>query len=293
MVSSQTVHLKGRRILRNITSAVSLTAITLNLLFWILPLILVAIIALLIPIPAVKRVCSSSLETIYRATVWLDTLWLERVLGLRLIVHGQLPQDRNARYVVISNHRSWFDILLLQAVITTDGPIVKFLIKRELTYVPLIGWIALALNFPRLSRGKHVSSKQADSKAVANATLEFDDNPIALINFAEGTRFTPEKRQNQGSVYQHLLRPRSGGMKILLHNLPKITVIDVTLIYPHDEMNFWRCLSGQLRSIDIHLDYYSAEQITNVDTWLSSLWQEKDNRLKNAMQSGTGTRRLP
>ena len=99
-------------IIKNIVSAISLTAITVNLLFWISPLALVAIISLIVPVAAVKRACNYAIDKIYRTTVWLDTLWLEQVLGLRIVVHGQAPQNKDEQYVVISNHRSWFDIFL-------------------------------------------------------------------------------------------------------------------------------------------------------------------------------------
>jgi 1-acyl-sn-glycerol-3-phosphate acyltransferase len=163
----------------------------------------------------------------------------------------------------------------LQYIVVSQGPIIKFLIKRELIFVPVVGWICLALNFPRLSRGKDKQSRREDYNLVANATMELSRAPIALVNFAEGTRFTPEKHHHQHSPYQHLLLPRSGGMRIMLDSMTDATVLDVTLVYPED-LTFWQCLSGRLNSITVHLSYYPVSDIDNIENWLAERWQTKD-----------------
>jgi 1-acyl-sn-glycerol-3-phosphate acyltransferase len=261
---------------RQFISTVSLSAITLNLLFWIPPLVLVALLKALIRHQASHRLFDMIVDKIYRAAVWFDSFWLFSVLSIELEILGEVPDDRSSNCIVISNHRSWFDILLLQFLIVRKGPLLMFLIKQELIYVPVVGWICLALNFPRLNRGKSELSRHRDYSSVASATQK----PGALMNFVEGTRFTKDKQASQGSEYQHLLKPRSGGFRIMLQNLPEATVFDFTLGYPKDGLTFWQCLSGEHRRYQVHISaFLAADSPEDPVDWLIELWAEKDQLL--------------
>ena len=180
---------------------------------------------------------------------------------------------------MISNHRSWFDIFILHFIITTNGPIIKFLVKKALVYIPIIGWICLALRFPRLNRSKDKSQRKIDYNSVASATSEIRQGTLALLNFVEGTRFTASKKAKQQSPFDHLLKPRSGGLKIMMENLPNTQILDITLAYPNDQINFWDCLSGQVTSIDVYIDSYGPPKIEEINGWLSELWHHKDKRI--------------
>lgn len=262
---------------RQFISTVSLSAITLNLLFWIPPLVVIALLKALIRHQSSQRLFDMIVDKIYRAAVWFDSFWLFSVLGIELEVVGEVPSDRSSNCIVISNHRSWFDILLLQFLIVRNGPLLMFLIKQELIYVPVVGWICLALNFPRLNRGKSEVGRNRDYSSVASATQK----PGALLNFVEGTRFTKKKHASQASEYQHLLKPRGGGFKIMLQNLPETTVFDFTLGYPKDGLTFWQCLSGEHRQYQVHISAFQASDIPEdpVD-WLLARWAEKDQQLE-------------
>lgn len=267
--------------LRHCISAISLTAITVNLLFWIPFLILFALIPALIPVAAVRRGCYFCTDLSYRGAVGGNSFWLQRILGIRMQVTGDLPTSKWQKMLVISNHRSWFDILALQAVIVPHGPIIKFLIKKELIYVPVVGWVCLALNFPRLTRGQKPGGKGKDFDSVTSAVMEMDNSAFALLNFIEGTRFTPAKREQLKSKYQYLLNPKTGSLRLMLENLPHCDIVDVTLIYPTD-MDFWEILSGRLKQLEVHVTCNPADEIKNVKQWVNSRWQEKEARYQRA-----------
>ena len=51
----------------------------------------------------------------------------------------------------------------------------------------------------------------ADLEATRRSCERFATRPTSIMNFVEGTRFTPAKHTGQDSPYTHLLRPRAGG----------------------------------------------------------------------------------
>ncbi|XOV88170.1 MAG: acetyltransferase [Pseudomonadota bacterium] len=268
-------------LMRHAVSTVSITAISLNLLFWFVPLLATAVVQFLARTDRVHRFCHQMAEWIYRSAAGFDNFWLGRVLGIDVRVYGDAPDRRDRSLIVVSNHRSWFDILVLQGVIVSRGPMLKFLIKRELVWVPIVGWICLALSFPRLVRGKSVDGRLADYEAVATASADLKRAPAALMNFAEGTRFSPEKRDRSGADYQYTLNPRSGGLRIMLETLPEADILDATLVYPDEDISFWRCLSGDIRTIEVDLATFRAQDVGDVNDWLRQRWLEKEKRIRN------------
>ncbi len=276
-----------KEIRRHIISTISLSAITLNLLLWIPPLVIIALLKATIKQRHFQAAFDYLVDLIYRAAVWFDSLWLERVLGIQLHISGDLPNHKHDHCIIISNHRSWFDILILQALIVRDGPLLMFLIKQELIYVPVVGWICMALDFPRLNRGKSSQGRSQDYASVASATQRRG----ALMNFAEGTRFTEAKHQLQQSSYSHLLKPRSGGFRIMLDNQPDAPVFDFTLGYPQDGMSFWQCLNGELKEFSVDVSRFSAMDIAPApEGWLAERWAEKDKLLESQRQRSSSAR---
>jgi 1-acyl-sn-glycerol-3-phosphate acyltransferase len=273
---------KLRAIFGHIISCISLTAITINLLIWIPFLVLFAILNL-IPIAAFQQRCYQCTARFYRLAAGGNTLWLTKILKIDFRIHGDLPGISRRPLIVVSNHTSWFDILLLQAVVVPGGPILKFLIKSTLIYVPVVGWICLALRFPRLTRGGSLSKNRKDFKAVTQVAQQTSSQADALLNFAEGTRFTEEKRVLQKSPYQHLLAPKSGGFKTMLNSMGDARVLDVTVGYPIDGDNFWTCLSGSVRKIEVWLEYTDASELGNSKLWLEARWQEKERQLESLL----------
>lgn len=267
---------------------ISISVISLNLLFWTFPLLTVVTVKALVPSPALKRVCHRAVDGIYHGAVAVHSWWIERVLGVDVRIVGQPPAATDQRIVVLSNHRSWFDILVIHDVVTTNGPIIQFLIKRELIYVPIVGWLCLALDFPRLNRGRDEAGRERDYRSIQRASETVKEHPAALLNFAEGTRFTETKHRAQHSPYRHLLNPRSGGLRIMLDSLGEAQVLDVTLVYPDDRLTFWDCLGGAASAVEVHLEYLHSSEIDDVNEWLARRWRLKDQTIDTASIRTTG-----
>lgn len=92
---------------------------------------------------------------------------------------GTLPDDMRRPYVVVSNHESFVDILLISHLPTE----MKWMSKIEMLRIPLIGWMMrLARDIP-LERGDATST----AKALDNARERLASK-VSVMIFPEGTR---------------------------------------------------------------------------------------------------------
>ena len=181
---------------QHLRAATSLAAIALNLAFWSVPLLL------LLPAKAARRArprYRRLTNRIYRAAVRVDNWLLRRVSGAAWRF-DELTLDPHRPHVVLANHRSWADVLLVQSVVATRGPIVNFLTKRELLWVPIFGLIVFAFDFPAVRRRSRpgadpASRREDDRRRVSEAAASLLDSPAAILSFAEGTRFTEARRR--------------------------------------------------------------------------------------------------
>lgn len=276
----------------------SASLIILNTLFWCLTFVPLTILKFM-PVPALQHF--STLGLIQMAENWVkgNSLIMYLTQSTRWDIQGLENLDKQHSYLVISNHRSWTDIFVLQHVFKGRIPFLKFFLKQELIWVPLLGLAWWALDFPFMKRysrdflQKHPELRGKDMETTRHHCEKFKKYPVSVINFLEGTRFKPEKQTKQASPYSHLLRPKAGGVALVLAAMGETLhqVIDVTILYPQNRQGkiFWALLSGQLPEVAVRVrtlpipenvvgrDYLSEpayqEQIQN---WVNGLWQDKD-----------------
>jgi len=220
--------------------------------------------------------------------------------------------DRNHWYLVVCNHQSWADILILQITLWRRIPPLKFFTKQQLIWIPLLGVAMWFLGFPyvrRMSReqiARDPALAALDREATLAACDGFRAYPTSVLNFLEGTRFTAEKHGAQDARFQHLLNPKLGGMSYVVHSLADRLdhVLDVTIRYPQGTPSFWGLLRGDCPSVEFLVQSRPLpESVRNagdpdavraaLGPWVEALWQEKDARLAPVAASwrasGTGT----
>jgi len=281
-------------------ASVALIAITLNLLLWCVPLLL--LLALKVLVPPRRAWLARRAADVYRAAVAMDDWWLGNVSGASW-QQPPLELDADETCVVISNHVSWADIFVLQSVVSRRGPILKFLCKRELAWIPVLGLIFLAFDFPMLRRRArelptrpqgHARDKRSeadrrrgDIERIREACAGLANAPAAMLAFVEGTRFREAKR-DPSAGFEHLLPPRVGGFAAILGALEPlgVTVVDVALVYPEPRPArlFWHFLSGTAGPIDVVVQATPAVVITRegAKSWLERRWADKDALLRSA-----------
>jgi 1-acyl-sn-glycerol-3-phosphate acyltransferase len=245
-----------------------------------------------------------------RTRVMLVLAWLAEhwVAGNNAIFDRRLPTQwdvsgidddlsRDGRYLIISNHVSWVDIFVLYRVFHHRTPFIRFFLKRQLIYFPLVGQACWAMEFPFMRRYSpeylkhHPEKRGKDLETTRRAAQRYRHIPVSILNFVEGTRFTEEKRADQDSPYEWLLRPRIGGFAFILASLGDQLdgVFDVTIAYPRQEVTMWRFVNGRIpritvraRRIDVPPEFMTAAvtepgpERDRLKEWVGGVWAEKD-----------------
>ena len=277
--------------LRGALVAVTVALSTTLLFSLMIPL---ALLKLVVPWTPLRRLTDHGLNAL--ATLWIaiNSGWMALVGRTRWDVRGLDGLNPRGWYLVISNHQSWVDILVLQRTLSRRIPLLKFFLKRQLIYVPVIGLAWWALDFPFMHR-KGGAAGRDDLERTRAACEKFKRVPTSVINFLEGTRFTPAKHDAQQSPYRHLLKPKVGGVAIALGTLGSRfdALLDVTIVYPDGAPTFWQLLSGRLRQVIVDVQQrpipaalasgdYAADPAlrAQVQEWVNGLWRDKDAHIE-------------
>jgi len=114
---------------------------------------------------------------------WQCFWWASAVIGFNPYWHLQVSGleniDRHKTYVVVANHQSLADIVVMYATRMQ----FKWIAKESLFQIPFIGWCLFLTKHIRLSRGKFASIKQAYKEAAY-----WLKNDISVVFFPEGIR---------------------------------------------------------------------------------------------------------
>jgi 1-acyl-sn-glycerol-3-phosphate acyltransferase len=255
------------------------------------------LLKLAIPRPAWREFHSRLL--IRLAEAWIDgnNAILRQTQRIEWDVQGLEGLHRDDWYLVSSNHQSWVDIVVLQRVFNRRIPFLKFFIKQPLIWVPLLGGAWWALDFPFMKRHsaaylvRHPEARNADWTTTRRRCERFQSTPTTILNFLEGTRFRPDKHARQRSPYQHLLRPKSGGLASVLEAMPERlhTLLDVTIVYPDGRSTFLDLFWGRIRRVIVRVrqlpvpaelrggDYRHDPAFRSATkAWVQQIWAEKD-----------------
>ncbi len=250
-----------------------------NLGLWMIPLTILSIGRVILPV--LHRHWQTGIAFCYHGAAGMNSFWMLRVIGVRIKIDGHIGDHPSP--IIISNHQSWFDIPVIHHVVTDHGPMIKFLIKRQLVWVPIVGWLCWMLGFPRLYRGSGQYARQKDYDTLRRFSSSANGDGGGILIFPEGTRFTEEKRQAQGVPYQDLLSPRVGGLRILAGAFPPDTpIVDLTIIYEGGRRPFWDCLHGAVPEIRVVVHHYRLGDIDNLAGWLNQRWADKQTLIDHS-----------
>lgn len=282
----------ARTLLANLRGAVTMVMFVLNTFLWFVPIMVVAIFKLLIPLPAWRVVASRWLMAYGENWISFNTAIIGLTQDIDVQVRGLEGLRRREWYLVISNHRSWVDIVVLQTVLNRRIPFLKFFIKQQLIWVPLLGLAWWAMDMPFMKRNPRMTGK--DLEATRKACEKFRETPTSIMNFVEGTRFSEEKKRERQSPYQHLLPPKAGGVGFVLSAMGGIlhALVDVTIVYAEGSPSMWDLCCGRISRIVVDLqvqpiepwvtegDYQGDRRFrTRFQQWLQGLWAAKDRRI--------------
>ena len=290
-----------------VRGVIAFLLLLLNTVFWCVPLYLLALVRLVLPLKAVRVRIDPWLNEI--ATRWIagNSGWMRLTQRTEWDVEGVAKLPYRGWYLVNCNHQSWVDIFVLQHVMNRHIPLLKFFLKQELIWVPVIGLAWWALDFPFMRRysrkllEKRPHLKGKDIETTRKACAKFRHMPVSVMNFVEGTRFTAHKHDKQGAPYRHLLHPRAGGIAFTLaamgDQLHKL--VDVTIAYPGGIPSYWDFMCGRVKEIKVRVrflpiernlvgDYFNDPEFQQeFQQWLNGIWHEKDQTLDKLLADKT------
>jgi len=286
-------------ILRGCLSALLLV---INTLLLCLPLMFFSLSRFLIPVKSWHRLSTRICIAIAEFWISINSGWMKLTRPMDWQVNGLEGLKKDGWYLVTCNHQSWADIFIVQHLLNRRIPMLKFFLKQELIWVPIIGQCWWALDFPFMKRyskaylDKYPEKRGEDLKATRKACEKFREVPVSVFNFMEGTRYTEAKHKRQQSPFRHLLKPRAGGTGFVLGAMGSQlkTMVNITISYNGPIPTFWGflCGKGDNVSIEIELlpipDHYLGKDYCN-DTafreqfqhWVNELWTDKDNLLES------------
>jgi 1-acyl-sn-glycerol-3-phosphate acyltransferase len=221
----------------------------------------------------------------------------DRTLPTQWVIEGIGDDVRpDGHYLIVANHVSWVDILALYRAFHRRAAFIRFFLKQQLFWAPIVGQACWALEFPFMRRytpeylAKHPEKRGADLATTRKACQRYRNFPVAILNFLEGTRFSTHKHVGQQSPYRHLLRPRIGGISFVLQSLGDQldAMYDVTLAYPPDnDVTLGRFLTGRVPKIIVHARRLALPESFDRDAvkvWIEAVWNEKDALLSELLE---------
>ena len=275
--------------------------LAINTIVCCTPLFVVAIFKLCLPFKPAQRVTDELMRHIHQAWVGNNKRWMDLLGKTRWHIKGLDGLDYEHSYLVTSNHQSWVDIMVLQYVLNKRIRPLKFFLKQELIWVPVIGLAWWALGFPFMKRyskaylAKHPEKKSADLTTTRRTCAKFKNQPVGIFNFVEGTRFTEGKHAEQQSPFRYLLKPKAGGIAFVLDAMGEQlkSIVNVTIHYPGGRPGYWDLLCGNVRDVVVvfeELDIPAEFIGKNYDqdpayklafqSWINQLWEDKDRLLE-------------
>ncbi|MDT8408488.1 MAG: acyltransferase [Wenzhouxiangellaceae bacterium] len=278
--------------------------LSINSIVHILPLLVVAIVKLVLPLRPVRKALESVSMSLAASWIGFNSFLIDRLTSTRIKVSGEIPQACGGHFLVLSNHQSWVDIPVLQKLFNRRLPLLRFFLKSQLIWVPLLGLAWWALDFPFMKRysrekiARHPELAGRDIAATRRACRKFRDIPVSIMNFVEGTRFNEAKKQAAKSPYRHLLPPRAGGVAFVLDAMGDVldTIIDVTIVYPAGRPTMIDLFADRIPEIRVDIrqmpvpdefrrgDYQNDPAYRKrFQEWINSLWRDKDDGIEQML----------
>jgi len=295
-----------KKTLNNVQGTIVFGGLAISTIFWVTPLLAFAIFKLLFPLAGFRRLMTRWIMAMGENWVSCNAAIYGFVNSTHWEVRGLEALSTDDWYLVIANHQTWVDIVVLQTVLNRRIPFLKFFIKQELIWFPLLGMAWWGLDMPFMKRysksylAKNPHKKGKDLEATRKACEKFRYTPTSVINFIEGTRFTQEKKVKRASPFENLLPPRAGGLALALDSMGSMfnAILDITIVYPNGALGFWEMCNGEFEHVIIDIrkrpveswmlegDYVNDRDFRReFHQWLTKLWQDKDERIAAIRQA--------
>jgi 1-acyl-sn-glycerol-3-phosphate acyltransferase len=293
-----------RKIGGHIHAILSTLGLILTTSLCFIPILFIGLFKL-IPNNNWRIICTRCVENISIFWCGINNFYINEIQKTQIEISGINNLKNKDWYLVVSNHQSWLDIVILHRLFNRKIPVLKFFVKDQLKWLPLLGfsWWAMGCPFMKryskeyLARNPHKKGK--DFISTQKAIEAFRQTPASIMSFIEGTRFTPVKRVQQKSPYTHLLKPKAGGISQILGTMGQQinSLLDVTIVYPKHNNSLWDFLCRRIKSIKVNIrsipipsQFTSPKLVQDIQiqndfkNWINSQWAEKDNLIASLQE---------
>lgn len=283
--------------------------IALSTIVHVVPLMAVALTKAMLPSDRLRRASNPLLTGIAESWIGFNGWMVDRFTRAQVRVEMDATLDVHGHYLMLANHQSWVDIIAMQKVFNRRIPLLRFFLKRQLFWVPLLGLAWWALDFPFMGRytprqvAKNPALAGRDIAATRRACEKFRAIPVAIMNFVEGTRFTAGKHAKQASPYRHLLKPKSGGVAFVLDAMGDglHAILDVSIAYPAGTPSLVDLLADRIPEVRVQVrqrpipadlasgDYQNDREFrVHFQQWMNQLWRDKDADMDRLLHAAPG-----
>lgn len=139
---------------------------------------------------------------------WWSDILIRANLGWNVKVSGLENIDKKRTYVIVANHMSLADIIILYQIKSQ----FKWVAKESLFRVPVLGWCMSLAKHIKLERGDFSSIKKVYRKAA-----QWLRQDMSVLFFPEGTRSeTGEMGEFQNGAFKLAIREKRPLLPILI-----------------------------------------------------------------------------
>lgn len=148
--------------------------------FLLVTLLTAPILCLLMVFPFSVRIA------VVRIWINISLGLLHLICGLKYVVEGcdNIPENG---FIIMSKHSSTWETIALQKFF---DPMI-WVVKRELTWIPIFGWGLIALNAIALNRS---IGRKAINQLIEQSKRRMDQGRVLML-FPEGTRVMPKQEK--------------------------------------------------------------------------------------------------
>lgn len=260
-----------------------------------IPIITFGLLRTISPTKRLQKILTHGVEA--SALIWVSVnhFIFRYLLATKIKIIGAEQVDPKKNYLIIANHQSWLDILMLEEALHRRTGFSRYFIKKNLLHIPLAGWACRVLYYPSMQRMtksqliKNPERRGHDIATTRRACQKLKGIYFKLNNFPEGTRFTKQKQAKQHSPYQYLLKPKTGGIAHALNVLQDHLdgILDLTIVFanPPNVAQFFLgadyAITIVIKKLAITSDLIGDYEQDNayrirIQQFVSSLWQEKE-----------------
>ncbi|PPE75387.1 acyltransferase [Solimonas fluminis] len=289
--------------------AIIFSFLLINTCFWVVPVYLLILVKLVTPPGAPRDAVSRWTAALAQNWAGVNSWAVGALMKTEWDIRIDAQLDPRGQYLACANHQSWNDIVVLMKTFGHRAPFFKFFIKQELIWVPLLGLAWWGLDYPFMKRysaeklARHPELRGKDVETTKRACAKFRNQPVLVLNFLEGTRFTPAKHDKQQSPYRHLLKPKAGGFAFAMNAFGERlnSLLDITIVYPGGAQGIWGLMSGrvpkvivEVRQLTIPHELYAGDYENDpafrqrFQNWIGELWEHKDRRVAELLRGSAG-----